>query len=51
MIQIEMHDIDQWLAGSQAEAQSLLRLAPESMFDAAPRLGGLSAIDQKLKFI
>ncbi|MDR2335598.1 MAG: hypothetical protein LBE61_19190 [Burkholderiaceae bacterium] len=36
VIPIEMYDTSQWLAGSHAEAQSLLRLAPEAMFDAAP---------------
>ena len=35
VIAIEMQDVDQWLAGTQDEAKSLLRLAPESVFDAA----------------
>ena len=33
VIPIEMQDVDQWLAGSQAEARLLLRLAPVSVFE------------------
>lgn len=36
VIPIEMEDVDQWLAGTQKEAAELLRLAPVSVFDAAP---------------
>ncbi|KGG88808.1 hypothetical protein P368_17305, partial [Comamonas thiooxydans] len=36
VIPIEMHDIDQWLAGTVWEAGQLLRLAPVGVFDAAP---------------
>lgn len=35
VIPIEKQDVDQWLAGTQDEAMSLLRLAPEIVFDAA----------------
>ncbi len=36
VIPIEMHYIDQWLAGTVREAGQLLRLAPVGVFDAAP---------------
>lgn len=36
VISIEMHDIDQWPAGTQKEASELLRFAPVIVFDAAP---------------
>lgn len=36
VIPIEMQDIDQWMAGAQAEAQSLLRLSDAEVFEAAP---------------
>lgn len=36
VIPIEMPDVDQWLAGTQKEAQELLRLAPVEIFDAGP---------------
>lgn len=36
VIPIEPEDYDQWLAGTQAEAQALLRLAPVVLFDAGP---------------
>ena len=36
VIPIEQQDVDQWLAGTQKEASELLRLAPVSVFAAAP---------------
>ena len=36
VIPIETSDVDQWLAGTQKEAQELLRLAPVGIFDAGP---------------
>lgn len=36
VIPLEPADYDQWLAGTQAEAQALLKLAPVEMFDAGP---------------
>lgn len=36
VIPIEPGDYDQWLAGTQAEAQALLSLAPVELFDAGP---------------
>jgi putative SOS response-associated peptidase YedK len=36
VIPIEVNDIDCWLTGSVEEAYSLLRLAPEHIFDAKP---------------
>lgn len=38
VIPIEMHDIDQWLAGPVKAAQQLLRLAPVGVFDVADTL-------------
>ncbi|GHC42543.1 hypothetical protein GCM10010096_11710 [Alcaligenes pakistanensis] len=38
VIPIEMDDVDYWLSGSAEEASSLLRLALEHIFDAAPLL-------------
>lgn len=34
MIPVEMHDIDQWLAGIMQEAGQLLRLVPVGVFEA-----------------
>ena len=34
VIPIEQEDIEQWWAGTQAQAQSLLRLAPVNVFEA-----------------
>ncbi|MNZ93728.1 hypothetical protein D3C78_1128080 [compost metagenome] len=36
VISIEREDVDQWLAGTIAEASELLRLAPVEIFDAGP---------------
>lgn len=36
VIPIEPEDYDQWLAGSQKDAEALLRLAPVEAFDAGP---------------
>ena len=36
VIPIEPEDYDQWLAGSQSDAEALLKLAPVEAFDAAP---------------
>ncbi len=36
VIPIEMHDLDQWLAGTQKEATELLRLPPINVFEVAP---------------
>ncbi|MFN3731959.1 hypothetical protein [Comamonas testosteroni] len=36
VIPIEMHDIDQWLAGTVREAEHLLRLAAVGVFDDTP---------------
>jgi putative SOS response-associated peptidase YedK len=36
VIPIEQADVDQWLAGTVQEAQTLLRLAPVEVFDAGP---------------
>lgn len=36
VIPIELADVDAWLAGTQAEAAALLRLAPVDIFDAGP---------------
>ena len=36
VIPIEAGDVDQWLAGTVAEAQQLLRLAPVEAFVAGP---------------
>ena len=36
MIPIEAGDVDQWLAGTVAEAQQLLRLAPVEAVAAGP---------------
>lgn len=36
VIPIQPADVDQWLAGTQAEASALLRLAPVEEFDARP---------------
>ena len=36
VIPIDPEDYDQWLAGSQKDAEVLLRLAPVEAFDAAP---------------
>ena len=51
VIPIEVSDVDCWLTGSVEEASSLLRLAPEHIFDAkpfeAPSLGGANAITQQ----
>ena len=51
VIPIEMDDVACWLSGSIEEASSLLRLAPERIFDAAPLLaasqGGTNAITQQ----
>ncbi len=34
VIPIELADVDAWLAGTQQEAQALLRLSPVEIFDA-----------------
>lgn len=36
VISIEPEDYDQWLAGSQSDAEALLKLAPVDAFDAGP---------------
>lgn len=36
MIPIELGDVDQWLAGTVAEASQLLRVAPVEVFQAGP---------------
>lgn len=36
VIPIEMHDVDQWLAGTTKEAAVLLQLAPVEVFSAGP---------------
>lgn len=36
VISIEREDVDQWLAGTVAEASELLRLAPVELFNAGP---------------
>lgn len=36
VIPIELSDVDTWLAGTQAEAAALLRLAPVEIFEAGP---------------
>jgi putative SOS response-associated peptidase YedK len=36
VIPIEQGDVDQWLAGTVAQAQALLKLAPVDLFDAEP---------------
>lgn len=36
VVPIERDGVDQWLAGTQKEAQALLRLAPVEVFDAVP---------------
>ena len=36
VIPIEMHDMDQWLAGTTKEAVVLLQLAPVEVFSAGP---------------
>lgn len=38
VIPIELEDVDQWLAGTVAEAKALLKLAPVEEFDAAPEV-------------
>ncbi|MOA63670.1 hypothetical protein D3C78_1894730 [compost metagenome] len=36
VISIELEDVDQWLAGTLAEASELLHFAPVEIFDAGP---------------
>jgi putative SOS response-associated peptidase YedK len=36
VIPIELADVDQWLAGTVAEASQLLRVAPVEVFSAGP---------------
>ena len=36
VIPVELADVDQWLAGTVAEASELLRIPPVDVFDAAP---------------
>lgn len=40
VIPVEPQDVDAWLHGTPAQAQSLLRLAPPERFDAAPATPG-----------
>lgn len=39
VVAIEPADVDRWLAGTQAEATSLLQLTPAEVFDAGPATG------------
>jgi putative SOS response-associated peptidase YedK len=39
LVLLEMHDFDQWLAGTVEEGRSLINLTPVEVFDAAPAEG------------
>lgn len=49
VISIEREDVDQWLAGTVADASELLRLAPVKIFDAERSSGPLAARSCRLR--
>jgi hypothetical protein len=36
VVPVQFEDVDQWLHGTQKEAQALIRLMPAAGFDAGP---------------